>query len=104
MTPRPGTLSGVPQEDRSPALDVATAVRAGADGGLRAELDPGWDVCGGILNGGYLLAVAARAALLDSPHPHVVALSGSYLRAPVAGPARLAVGQRPAGRTLATRR
>ena len=73
MTPRPGTLSDVPQDDRIPAFDAATAVRPGADGGLQAELDPGWDVGGGILNGGYLLAVAARAAVLDSPPPHAVA-------------------------------
>ena len=90
-----------PDADRSSAFDAATAVRRGPDGGLVAELDPGWDVGGGILNGGYLLSVAARAALLDSPHPHAVALSGSYLRAPGAGPASLAVVPGPAGRTLA---
>jgi hypothetical protein len=54
-----------------------------------------------VLNGGYLLAVTARAAVLDSPHPHPVALSASYLRAPAAGPARLTVTSGPAGRTLA---
>jgi acyl-coenzyme A thioesterase PaaI-like protein len=93
----------VPQTDPgSPsAFDVATAVRRAEGGALIAELDPGWDVGGGILNGGYLLSVAGRAALLDSPHPHPVALSGSYLRAPAAGPVRLAVEPGPAGRTLA---
>ncbi len=95
----------MPQDDARPAddtaFDAATAVRSGADGGLLAGLDPGWDVGGGILNGGYLLSVAARAAVLDSPHPHPVAVSGSYLRAPAAGPATLAVVPGPAGRTLA---
>ena len=91
----------MPQDDRSSAFDAATAVRRGADGALVAELDPGWDVGGGILNGGYLLSVAARAAVLDGPHPHAVALSGSYLRAPGAGPAALTVVPGPAGRTLA---
>lgn len=83
------------------AFDRATAVTRSEGGGLVAELDPGWDVGGGILNGGYLLAVAARAALLESPHPHPVAVSASYLRAPTAGPVGLTVVPGPAGRTLA---
>jgi hypothetical protein len=85
----------------SSAFDVATAVRRGPDGGFVASLDPGWDVGGGILNGGYLLSVAARAAVAESPHEHPVALSGSYLRAPAAGAATLSVAPGPAGRTLA---
>ena len=92
----------MPQTDGTPfAFDVATAVRRAEGGGLVAELDPGWDVGGGVLNGGYLLSVAARAAVLDSPHPHPVALSASYLRATPGGPAHLAVTPGPAGRTLA---
>jgi acyl-CoA thioesterase len=66
-----------------------------------AELDPGWDVGGGILNGGYLLATAARAAVLDSPYQHPVALAASYLRATGPGPVTLTVTPGPAGRTLA---
>ncbi|RZU34380.1 thioesterase family protein [Blastococcus saxobsidens] len=83
------------------AFDTATDVRRSEGGGLVAELDPGWDIGGGILNGGYLLAVVGRAAVLESPHAHPVALSASYLRAPAAGPATLTVLPGPAGRTLA---
>jgi acyl-CoA thioesterase len=102
MDSHPGRLPGVPQTHGTPsAFDAATAVRRAEGGGLVADLDPGWDVGGGVLNGGYLLAVAARAAVLDSPHPHPVALSASYLRATAAGPAHLAVTPGPAGRTLA---
>jgi hypothetical protein len=102
MANDPGRLGGVPQTDGTPsAFDAATAVRRAEGGGLVADLDHGWDVGGGVLNGGYLLAVAARAAVLDSPHPHPVALSASYLRATVAGPAHLTVTPGPAGRTLA---
>src|SRR3712207_6676745 len=80
-SPDPGTLAAVPQTDTvQSAFDRATAVTRTEGGGVRAELDPDWDVGNGILNGGYLLAVVARAALLDSPHPHPVALSASYLR------------------------
>src|SRR3712207_2500067 len=83
---QPGRLPGVPQTPGTPsAFDAATAVRRAEGGGLVADLDPGWDVGGGVLNGGYLLAVAARAAVLDSPHPHPVALSASYLRATAGG-------------------
>jgi hypothetical protein len=98
----PGTLSVVPQPDRSASeFDTATAVTRTEGGGLVARLDPGWDVGGGVLNGGYLLSVVARAAVLETPHAHPVALSASYLRAPAAGAASLTVVPGPAGRTLA---
>ncbi len=71
----------MPQDDELSPFDAATAVRRTEGGGLVALLDHGWDVGGGILNGGYLLSVAARAAVLESPHPHPVALAASYLRA-----------------------
>ena len=74
-----------------PAFDAADRRPRTEGGGLIADLDPGWDVGGGILNGGYLLSVAAQAAVLESPHPHPVALSASYLRAPAAGPVTLTV-------------
>ncbi|MCZ2810584.1 thioesterase family protein [Modestobacter sp. VKM Ac-2979] len=91
----------MPQTDPRSAFDTATAVARTEGGGLVAELDPGWDVGGGILNGGYLLSVAGRAAVLESPHAHPVALSASYLHAAAAGPATLTVTPGPAGRTLA---
>jgi acyl-coenzyme A thioesterase PaaI-like protein len=91
----------VPQESPPSAFAAATAVRRAEGGGVTAVLDPGWDVGGNVLNGGYLLAVAARAAVLDSPHPHPVALAASYLRATGPGPVTLDVLPGPAGRTLA---
>jgi hypothetical protein len=90
----------VPLTDPS-AFDRATAVHRAETGALAATLDPGWDVGGQVLNGGYLLAVAARAAVLDSPHPHPVALAASYLRATGPGPTTLTVTPGPSGRTLA---
>jgi hypothetical protein len=93
----------VPQPDAAPpsVFATATAVTRAEGGGLAAVLDAGWDVGAGILNGGYLLAVAARAAAFESPHPHPVAVSASYLRATGPGPATLTVTPGPAGRTLA---
>jgi acyl-CoA thioesterase len=101
METHTGTLGRVPQDDRPTVFDAATTVRRAEGGGLITELDPGWDVGGGILNGGYLLSVVGRAAVLESPHPHPVALSASYLRAPAAGAAALTVVPGTAGRTLA---
>src|SRR3712207_6988651 len=76
MEDEPGRLPGVPQTAGTPsAFDVATAVRPAEGGGLVADLDPGWDVGGGVLNGGYLLAGAARAPGPGGPHPHPGALS-----------------------------
>ena len=81
------------------SFETATALTR-TDAGFTASLDPGWDVGGGVLNGGYLLAVAARAAVEVSPHEHPVALSASYLRAAAPGAATLTVTAGPAGRTL----
>jgi acyl-coenzyme A thioesterase PaaI-like protein len=101
MEPHPGRLRDVPQTDpASSAFDAATAVTRTEGGGLLADLDPGWDVGGGVLNGGYLLAVVARAAVLDSPHPHPVALSASFLHAATPGPVTVTVQPGPTGRTL----
>jgi acyl-CoA thioesterase len=92
----------VPQNDQpTSAFDLATAVRRAEGPVLLADLDPTWEVGGGILNGGYLLSVAGRAAVLESPHEHPVAMSASYLRAAAGGPATLTVTPGPAGRTLA---
>src|SRR4051794_41509651 len=102
MSSHPGRLRGVPQTDGTPsAFDAATAVHRAEGGGLVADLDPDWDVGGGVLNGGYLLATVARAAVLDSPHPHPVALSASYLRATGPGLVTLTVTPGTTGRTLA---
>ena len=61
----------MPQNDhRVSAFDAATTVQRAEGGGLVAQLDPGWDVGGGILNGGYLMSVVGRAAVLESPHAH----------------------------------
>lgn len=81
------------------SFEDATALTP-VDGGFTVDLDPGWDVGGGVLNGGYLLSVVARAAVESSPHAHPVALSASYLRAAVPGPATVQVTPGPAGRTL----
>lgn len=82
----------------SELFSAATAVRPVADGTFEADVDAVWGVLGNA-NGGYLLAIMARAAMHASgcAHPHVI--SASFLRPGVDGPARIAVEIVRAGRT-----
>jgi Acyl-CoA thioesterase C-terminal domain/Acyl-CoA thioesterase N-terminal domain len=83
-------------------LEVATAVRPvhGSGGRYAAELDPAWRI-GTKANGGYLLALVARAALdaAGPDHPHPVAASAHYLAAPRPGPAEIEVAVLRRGRS-----
>ncbi|MFG3441767.1 thioesterase family protein [Nonomuraea sp. NPDC047897] len=63
-------------------------------------LDPGYAI-GGPLNGGYLMAVVLRAAVDAAPFEHPVSTTAQFLRAPVAGPARVEVERVKTGRTVA---
>ncbi|MFD1826468.1 MULTISPECIES: thioesterase family protein [Mumia] len=69
-----------------PFHDVS-AVRATTDG-FEAEVDPEWCV-GEKPNGGYLLAMLARAATLSAGHAHVVTASAHYLHSPDPGPVEI---------------
>jgi hypothetical protein len=78
-------------------FDAATAVhrRAGDGGRYDVELDPDWRI-GTKPNGGYLLAVLARAAVDaagegEVDHPHPTAVSAHFLAAPDSGPASVEV-------------
>jgi acyl-CoA thioesterase len=82
------------------SFDLATAV-AGGPGRWTAEIDPEWTVAGRP-NGGYLLALAARAALEAAGQPHPLAVSAHFLAPADLGPAELEVARLRAGRTLAT--
>jgi hypothetical protein len=62
-----------------------------------AEIDAEWTI-GGKPNGGYLLALLGRAATASGPHPHVLAASAHYLRAPEPGPVQIEVEVLRAGR------
>jgi acyl-coenzyme A thioesterase PaaI-like protein len=78
----------------------ATAVLA-TEGGFVADLDPRWAV-GDKLHGGYLLAILGRAvAARSSGHAHPVAVTASFLRPPVAGPATVSVTVLREGRSTA---
>jgi hypothetical protein len=89
-------------------LAKASAVEPLGGGRYGAMLDPAWAI-GTKPNGGYLIAVLARAAVAEAAHgaiagpadrrndqetvelPHPAAVSAHYLAAPDSGPAEVAV-------------
>ncbi|KUL30823.1 thioesterase family protein [Actinoplanes awajinensis] len=84
----------------------ATAVQQ-TPGGFRADLDPQWGV-GDKLHGGYLMAVIARAVATQATaghrdaaggfHPHPIAMTTTFLRAPRPGEVAVEVELLRAGR------
>lgn len=88
---------------------AATAVTpADQPGWFDVTLHPKWTV-GGKLNGGYLLATLARAAVHadaagTGAHPHPLAASAHFLAAPDPGPARVEVQVLRAGRSASQAR
>ncbi|KAB2346004.1 thioesterase family protein [Actinomadura rudentiformis] len=81
----------------------ATAVERVADGRYKVELDQTFGFAEA-LNGGYLMAVLARAAVDASPHEHPVSTAANFLRVAKAGPAEVLVESRKTGRTAAMSR
>ncbi len=84
--PAEGSVGGVTHFD-----EVTSVTDGPADGTFTAEIDLGWSV-GDKPNGGYLLAIMARAAsrmavAAGRPHRDPLTASASYLRAPSGGPA-----------------
>jgi acyl-Coa thioesterase superfamily protein/acyl-CoA thioesterase superfamily protein len=83
--------------------DVTAVRRRGESTTYDIDLHPGWSI-GDKPNGGYLLAVLARAGcdVVDTIHP--LAISGHYLRAPSAGPAEVRTEVVRHGRRVSTSR
>ncbi|WP_432829501.1 thioesterase family protein [Dactylosporangium sp. CA-092794] len=78
-------------------FEQATTVENG-----EAQLDPQWTV-GGRPNGGYLLALLARAAV-TAAHPDPLSASAVYLSPPEPGPANVEVESLRAGRSASQAR
>ena len=60
------------------SLASASAVRPVGSGAFEAEISPGWDIMGNA-NGGYLLAMLARAGAEVAGKPHPVTVTGHFL-------------------------
>ncbi|WP_067817277.1 thioesterase family protein [Actinomadura kijaniata] len=79
----------------------ATAVARVGEGRYEIDLDPDFGFAEAI-NGGYLMAVLARAAVDACPHAHPVSTATHFLRVAQPGRAEIHVDVRKAGRTAAT--
>lgn len=81
----------------------ATAVRPVGEGRFATDVHPDWTI-GGNPNGGYLLAMLARAATMTGTHIHPLAASAHFLRAPHPGPAEITVTVLRSGRSASQTR
>jgi acyl-CoA thioesterase len=82
------------------AFDAATAVTDLGDGRYRARIDEGWDI-GGNANGGFLMALAARATA-DTVGRPPLSVTAHYVARGRSGPCEIAVDVVRAGRRTAT--
>ncbi|WP_326834358.1 thioesterase family protein [Amycolatopsis rhabdoformis] len=76
---------------------AVSAVKRRSPGGFDADISPQWTI-GGKPNGGYLLALIARAAVAEREHHDVLAASAHYLRSPEPGPAEVEIETLRTGR------
>lgn len=70
-------------------FDVDTRVDRSSDGRFEATLSDRWNALGGVINGGYYVAVCLRALHEVLPHPDPVAVSTFFLRRGAPGPAEV---------------
>ena len=81
-----------------PLFSEVTAIRPRGAGSYDADVHPEWTI-GGTPNGGYLLAILARAATSEVAHEHVLAISAHYLTSPDPGPITVETEVLRSGRT-----
>ena len=80
-----------------------TAVHPVGDGVFTGTVDPGWAVIDGAApNGGYLMAMAARAMRHDLAHPDPVTVTAHFLSPPEPGEVRIEVEVLRRGRRHST--
>ena len=86
-------------------FDAATAVHEVAEGRYAAAVDPGWSI-GGRPNGGYLMAILARACGQSAgpDHPDPLGVSAAFPASPSPGPVEVAVEVVRRGRAFTTMR
>jgi len=78
----------------------ASAVAALGDGRYRGEVQPGWDIMGNA-DGGYLLAIAARAAADAAGRPDPVSVTAHFMRPAGPGPVTIDTEVLRSGRRFA---
>ena len=82
----------------------ATALSAGATANtFEGQIQPGWDVVGNA-NGGYSMAMIARAAILSSGRDDVISVSAHFLAPGTVGPVTATVDPIKDGKRFTTTR
>lgn len=81
--------------------DTAVVARPDEPGTYDTRLSAGWAIIAAV-NGGYLLAVLARALRGTLPHPDPITITAHYLTASQPGPAVIRTQTVRTGRTMAT--
>jgi hypothetical protein len=90
-------------ESKVSRFERDTAVEDLGNGRYRGAIDPGWAVIDGAApNGGYVLALAARAMRDALPHPDPVTITAHFLAPPGAGPVDIEVEVIRTGRRHST--
>ena len=80
---------------------TATAVTPTGTDSWSATIAPGWDIAGNA-NGGYLLAIGARALVLATGRPDPVTVTGHFLAPGRPGPVAVTTAVHKQGRRFAT--
>jgi acyl-CoA thioesterase len=79
----------------------ATEVVADGPGSYHGEIIEGWDIFG-VTNGGYLLAMVARAMALEAPGRRLLSVTARYPGPARPGPIRIVIETIKVGRSLTT--
>jgi Thioesterase-like superfamily len=98
------SMAGILSPARCPLAGpfaTATAVQPVAAGEWVASIDPGWEIAGNA-NGGYLLAMAARALAGAAGRPDPVTVTAHYLSPGRPGSVRIATQILKEGKRFAT--
>lgn len=83
-----------------PTFRDDTAVEPQGGGRYAATVTGRWTVLGGVPNGGYLMAIAARAMAGEAAHPDPVTVTAHFLRPMAVGPVTVEVTTLKTGRRL----
>lgn len=87
--------------DRALSMSRRDSVARDSGPGFETAIAPGWDILGNA-NGGYLMALAARAMSEVTGRPDCITITAHYLAPAPASPARIEVRPVRAGRRFAT--
>lgn len=81
-------------------FDSETSVQSVGEGHYQARFFDTWSIAGGTPNGGYLMALAARAIAETLEHPHPLTVTGHYFKRSEPGPVEIRTEK--LGRSLTT--